>query len=268
MEYEIGFLGYGRMARAISEGLDQSGVIPYRSQIVSGRDRRKLDQAAETFGVAPAADNRDLTRRAKVVLLGVKPKQVATALEEIQDDLTEAQLIISMAAGVRLKNMARLLLQGVGLVRVMPNVAAMVGQGLTLACAAPGTTPAHLAKTREIFESVGQVVYLEEDLFDAGGAVSGSGPAYVFTFMESLVRGAVRQGLSWEAARDMVLQTTLGAAAMAAQRPEASLSQLRDMVTSPGGTTAEALYILEKEGFGGTIQRALEAAVDKSRKLT
>ena len=268
MEYEIGFLGYGRMARAISEGLDQSGVIPYQRQIVSGRDRRKLTLAAETLGVAPAADNRDLARRAKVVVLGVKPKQVCATLEEIQDDLAGAPLIISMAAGVRLKNMVRLLPQGVGLVRVMPNVAAMVGQGLTLACAAPGTTPDHLAKTREIFQSVGQVVSLEEALFDAGGAVSGSGPAYVFTFMESLIRGAVRQGLSWETAREMVLQTTLGAAVMATKRPEASLSGLRDMVTSPGGTTAEALYILEKEGFGGAIQRALEAATEKSRKLT
>ncbi len=267
MDYEIGFLGYGRMARAISEGLDHQGVIPYHHQIVSGRDQGRLREVGEKRSVAVAADNRDLARRSKVVLLGVKPDQVEGVLDEVRDELG-GRLLISMAAGVRLETLNSFLhATGVDLVRAMPNLPALVGRGATLICSRPGADPAHLERAREIFGAVGLCLPLEERQFDAATSLSGSGPAYFFTIIESLVRGAVRLGLSWETARTLAVQTALGAAETAARRPEMALADLRDQVTSPGGTTAEALYVLENGGLGGLLQKALDAASEKCNRL-
>lgn len=266
MNFEIGFLGYGAMARAISSGLAESGLLPYEKQIISGRDRAKLDQAASERGLVAAADNKDLVQRCQTVVLGVKPHQVMEVLEEIKN-VANKRLIISLAAGIKLEQMSPLLTPGAGLVRAMPNVAALVGQGTTLICAPPETGPAHLKKALAIFESVGLCLELPEKYFAAGGAVSGSGPAYFFDIMEGLVRGAVRLGLPWHEARSLVIHTALGSAVMAKKMDGAAFSELRDMVTSPGGTTAEALYVFEKGGLGGLLQEALEAAVEKSRKL-
>ncbi|MDR1045133.1 MAG: pyrroline-5-carboxylate reductase [Candidatus Adiutrix sp.] len=266
MEYAIGFLGYGRMARAVSQGLDRSGLIPFARQMVSGRDRARLEQAAAARGLTVAADNRDLASRCALVVLGVKPRQVEGVLEEIRE-LVKDQTIISLAAGVALRELSARLPAGCALVRSMPNVAALAGCGATLICAVPGLSPERLARVRDVFSSVGLCLELEEALFDAGGALSGSGPAYFFSIMESLVRGAVRLGLTWDQARRLTVQTALGAAETARQRPESPLAELRDMVTSPGGTTAEALYVFEKAGLGGIVQEALKAATDKSRNL-
>lgn len=265
-DFEIGFLGYGRMARAISAGLAENGLIPHPRQIISGRDRVRLESAARELGLTVAADNRDLTRRCRVLVLGVKPAQVAPVLEEIAPE-TPGRLLVSLAAGVRLETMRRILPAGAALVRSMPNVAALAGRGATLVCALPGSDPAHLARARRIFESVGQCWELEEKLFDAAGAVSGSGPAYFFSIMESLVRGGVRLGLPWDLARELVLATAQGASEMAGRPEGRALADLRDMVTSPGGSTAEALLVMETKGLGGILQEALAAAAEKSEKL-
>ncbi|MDR0882388.1 MAG: pyrroline-5-carboxylate reductase [Candidatus Adiutrix sp.] len=263
--FDIGFLGYGRMARAISAGLAQSGLIPYPRQLISGRNQTRLAQDAADVGLTMAVDNGDLVRRSEVVILGVKPHQIVAVLEEIRAEVGD-QTFISLAAGVRLEVMRRALPAGAALIRTMPNVAALVGRGLTLMCWAGSLDQAALARARAIFESVGHCLEIDEKLFDAGGAVSGSGPAYFFTIMESLVRGAVRLGLPWDTARAMVIQTALGSAVMAGQSGQ-PLAELRDMVTSPGGTTAEALLTLESAGLGGLLQKALEAAAEKSKKL-
>ncbi len=266
MEYEVGFLGYGHMARAISDGLDRSGLVPYHQQLISGRDRGRLKEAGETKGVAVADDNRALVRHSKVVLLGVLPNQVEDALEEVRNE-SAGRLIISMAAGVRLETLNSFLHTGAGLVRAMPNVAAQVGQGTTVICGRPRSDPAHLIRARQIFESVGLCLELEECLFDVASALSGAGPAYFFALFESFVRGAVRLGVPWEAARRLVVQTALGAAEMASRQPGQSLANMRDAVASPGGVTAEGLYVLDKGGLGGVLQEALEAATMKARRM-
>lgn len=265
-KFEIGFLGYGRMARAISAGLAENGLIPFSRQIVSGRDRTKLEKAAGDHGLTVAAGNRDLARRCRVLVLGVKPDQVVPALEEIRAE-TPDRLIISLAAGVGLETMRRILPPGAALVRSMPNVAALARAGVTLICALPGSGPEHLAQARRIFESVGLCWELEEKLFDAAGALSGSGPAYFFTIMESLVRGGVRLGLPWDLAKELALFTALGSSQMAWRQKDRALADLRDMVTSPGGATAEALLVMESKALGGILQEALAAAAEKSKKL-
>lgn len=267
MLFKIGFLGYGHMARAISGGLAENGLIPPSRQIISGRDRGKLDQVARDLGLTVADDNRDLVRRCQVVVLGVKPAQVTAVLEEIGAE-TPGRLIISLAAGVSLDTMARALPKGAALIRSMPNVSARIGRGVTLICATTEADPSQLNAAREIFESVGYCWEIEEKLFDAAGAVSGSGPAYFFTIMESLVRGGVRLGLPWALAKDLALATALGSSEMAWRQKDIALADLRDMVTSPGGTTAEALMVMESKGLGGIIQQALAAAAEKSKNLT
>lgn len=264
--FEIGFLGYGRMARAISAGLADNGLIPYGRQIISDRDQGELKNVARDLGLTPALDNRDLVRRCRVVVLGVKPAQVVPVLEEVGLE-TPGRLVISLAAGVKLETMWRALPAGAALVRSMPNVAALAGRGASLICALPGSDPSHLAEARKIFESVGHCWELEEKLFDAGGALNGSGPAYFFAIMESLVRGGVRLGLPWDLAKELVLATALGSAEMAWSQKDKALADLRDMVTSPGGTTAEALMLMETRGLGGILQEALAAAAEKSGKL-
>jgi pyrroline-5-carboxylate reductase len=264
--FEVGFLGYGRMAQAISEGLDRCGRIPYSRQAASDLPDGPWLQLAEERRFRPVPDNRRLTALCPVVVVAVKPHQVRDVLEEIRP-AAPGRLFISIAAGLRLADLRACLPETAGLVRVMPNLPALAGRGLSLMCAPPGAPSAHLEQARAIFEAVGTAEELEEAKFDIGTAVSGSGPAYFFLMMEALVRGAVRLGLTWDTARRLVLETALGSAATALARPELNLAALRDQVTSPGGTTAEALQVLEKGGFSGLLAEALEAAAEKGRRL-
>ncbi|MDR1083625.1 MAG: pyrroline-5-carboxylate reductase [Deltaproteobacteria bacterium] len=266
MTCEVGFLGFGRMAQAISEGLNKSGKMPYSRQAASALRTDKLQSLADTRGFVVAVDNRNLLSLSPAVIIAVKPHQVQNALAKA-GPAVRGQLFISIAAGISLAELQAWLPDGTRVIRVIPNLPAQVGRGLTLVCAPEGTRPDDLKLTRYIFESVGTVTELPESLFDEGTAVSGSGPAYFFLVMEAMVRGAVRLGLPWDLAKKMVLQTARGAAETALVKDDLSLADLRDQVTSPGGTTAEALYVLEQGGLTALFQEALEAASVKAKKL-
>ncbi|MDR2934560.1 MAG: pyrroline-5-carboxylate reductase [Candidatus Adiutrix sp.] len=264
--YEVGFLGYGRMAQAISAGLDRGGRLPYGRQAASDLPGGPWLKLAEERRFHPAPDNLGLAGLCQVVVVAVKPHQVREVLEEVRP-AAPGRLFISIAAGLKLADLKACLPETAGLVRALPNLPALAGRGLTLLCAPPGAPTAHLDRARAIFEAVGETEELEEAKFDVGTAVSGSGPAYFFLMMEALIRGAVRLGLTWETARRLVLETALGSAAAAQARPDLNLAALRDQVTSPGGTTAEALQVLEKGAFSGLLAEALEAAAEKGRRL-
>ncbi|MDR2421898.1 MAG: NAD(P)-binding domain-containing protein, partial [Deltaproteobacteria bacterium] len=226
-EILVGFLGYGRMAQAISAGLDRAGAVPYAAQAATALDPGRLKALAKERGFTALADNPSLLERAPVVVVAVKPHQVKAALAELSPAKLAGRLIVSIAAGVTLANLAAWLPGPANLVRALPNLPALVGQGVALICAPPGADPAHLAKAKAIFDSVGSTVELSEAYFDQGTAVSGSGPAYFFQVMEALVRGAVRLGLTWETAKELVLKTALGSVEMALARPDLALSELR-----------------------------------------
>ena len=265
-KYEVGFLGYGRMAQAISEGLDRRGRIPFARQAASDLPGGEWQKLAGERRFHPAPDNLRLAALCPVVIVAVKPHQVRAVLEEVRP-AAQGRLFISVAAGLKTDDLRANLPKSAGLVRVLPNLPALVGRGMSLMCAPPGTPPEHLDRARSIFEAVGEVEELGEDKFDAGTAVSGSGPAYFFLMMEALIRGAVRLGLTWETARKLVLETALGSAETALARPDLNLAALRDQVSSPGGATVEALQIMEKSGFSGLLAEALEAAAEKGRRL-
>jgi pyrroline-5-carboxylate reductase len=263
----VGFLGYGRMAQAISEGLDKSGLAPYKKQIASDVAKGMLSKLHEKRGIVVASDNKRLVEKAPIIVLSVKPHQMRTVLGEVQDYFNE-QLVISIAAGITLTTLSEYVPQTASLVRVIPNLPALLGKGVTLLTSHPKTDPADLENAKKIFSAVGEVVELSESQFDAGTAVSGSGPAYFFLVMEAMIRGAVRLGLTWDTAKKLVIKTCEGAAATAEARKDLSLSELRDQVTSPGGTTAEGLLALEEGKITALFHNALKAAADKGKALS
>jgi pyrroline-5-carboxylate reductase len=263
----VGFLGYGKMAQAISEGLNRSGLAAYKNQAASDIQTSSLLNSAQSRGFTAASDNIELINMSPLVIIAVKPHQVQSVLSQAKESIS-GQLFISIAAGVTLSQLRSWLPAQAGLIRVIPNLPALVSRGVTLVCAENDSDPKHLAKAKEIFQSVGVVVELAEKYFNEGTAVSGSGPAYFFLVMEALIRGAVRLGLTWETARELVLRTAQGAAETAINNPDISLAQLRDQVTSPGGTTAEGLYVLEEGALTALFQAALEAATAKAKNLT
>jgi pyrroline-5-carboxylate reductase len=263
---EVGFLGYGRMAQAISEGLDRSGVASYAKQAASDVRGDHLEKTAKERGFLSVKRNSDLFELCPLVVVAVKPHQVRGVLEEVRPAIGN-HLIVSIAAGVSLDLLSSLLPPSAGLVRVIPNLPALVGKGMTLLCAPKDAPPNHLLKARELFEAVGSTAVLDESLFEDGTAVSGSGPAFFFMVMEAMIRAGARQGLTWELSRELTLRTALGAAETALARPEASLAELRDQVASPGGTTAEGLLRLEKGRLTALFHDAVKAAADKGRGL-
>jgi pyrroline-5-carboxylate reductase len=262
---EVAFLGYGRMAQAVSAGLDRSGRVPYARQAASDLLAANLGELSARLGFKAAASNSELASLAPRVIIAVTPHQVRQVLTEAAGALA-GRLVISIAAGVTLSSLGALIPKS-RVVRVIPNLPALAGQGVALMCAKEGAPRADLDRARAIFEAVGSVFELDERRFDDGMAVSGSGPAFFFLFMEAMIRGAARLGLTWDMARELVVKTCLGAAATAAARPEASLAELRDQVASPGGATAEGLLELERGSLTAIVHDALLATAEKGRDL-
>ncbi len=263
--YEIGFLGYGKMAQAISLGLDKSGKIPYNQQIAFDKNQWKLSQAGRTSDFIIARKNTELLEKCKTIVLAVEPKHAAEALSglDFQD-----HLIISIVAGLSLDALKKMLPASCGVVRAMPNTAALVGAGVTALCSGYPEKSDYFKTAYGIFEPLGYTFELAEDLFPALTCISGCGPAYFFLFMEAMVDGAVLLGFNREQAHDLVLKTALGSVELALSSPEAPLSELRAISTSPGGMTIEALHTLEKGAFRGLVQTAMRAALEKGSKLS
>jgi pyrroline-5-carboxylate reductase len=254
------------MAEALVRGLAAARPAGLAGMIVTDvrPDRRSLVAAAG--GCQEAADALELCRRSDAVVLAVKPAQVAGVLASIAPAVGEGTVIVSIAAGVTLAALENGLGRPARMARVMPNTPLMVGRGMSAIAWSAGADEADRAFVRGVFASVGRVVEVEERLMDAVTALSGSGPAYVFSFIEALADGGVKAGLPREQAVLLAAQTVLGSAEMvlAGDRHPAAL---RDMVTSPGGTTIEGIHALEQGGFRGTVINAVEAAWRRARAL-
>lgn len=255
----IGFLGAGKMATALARGWIRAGlVVP---QDVSASD--PLPAARNAFvqetGAAFLESNLEVVRRSGLVVLAVKPQNMAPLLEEIRPHLTGDHLVISVAAGITLAQLA----QGLGserrLVRVMPNTPCLVGESASAFALSPAATPEDQALVDRLFHHVGKAIAVPEKLLDAVTGLSGSGPAYVYMIIEALSDGGVRMGLPRDVATTLAAQTLLGSARMLL---ETGLhpGQLKDMVASPGGTTIAGLHALERGGLRAALMNAVEAA--------
>jgi pyrroline-5-carboxylate reductase len=265
----IGFIGSGNMAEALVRGIITTGV--YRPQDVSISDIRqeRLRELAGKYGVVPRETNVQVVERAETVVLSVKPQVMKEALQSIQGVPTTGRLFISIAAGVKVTQIAGVL-GDVPIIRVMPNTPALVGAGASALFANERAEPL-LDKALSIFAAVGKaVVVREEGLIDAVTAVSGSGPAYFFLLMEAMIDAAVALGLPPDVAKGLVLQTAKGAGLLAveADKNGESPAVLRRKVTSPHGTTEAALKVFAAHGFAELVAEAVSAARDRSRELS
>ena len=264
----IGFLGAGKMAEALIKGLIASGTVSAGQLVASERNPERAEHMAELYEIKVFSKSFEVASASDVVIIAVKPQEMEPLLKEVGRDLTGDKLLISIAAGKTTGRIKELLGRSVPIVRVMPNTPALVGEGAIGLYAAPGVSDNEVRVARAIFEAVGTVVEVtDESLIDAVTGLSGSGPAYVFLFMEALVRAGVKAGLGADEATRLAVQTTFGAAKLAMESDK-TLAELREMVTSPKGTTFEGLKKLEEGGFSKTVEDAVEAAAKRSRELS
>jgi pyrroline-5-carboxylate reductase len=263
----LAFIGGGNMAEALIKGVlaGGTGIEPKGIRVADPLEGRRA-YLADTYGVEAFAGNREAMAGARLVILAVKPQHLEEVLVEIQDEVAEGQVVVSIAAGVPIARMHAHLYADTKVVRAMPNTPALVGEGASAITPGPGVTPEELGQVRELLAAVGSVVVVTEEQMDAVTALSGSGPAYVFAVIEALADGGVKMGLARDAAVTLAAQTVLGAARMVLSTGTHPAA-LKDMVTSPGGTTSAGLHVLESAGVRGAFIGAVEAAARRAREL-
>lgn len=265
----IGFVGGGNMAEALIKGVIAAEVYKPASILVSDIRAERLRFLAKEYGVRTADNNAEIAEKVEILVLSVKPQNMADVLEAIKDSLKKDMLIISIAAGIKIENISTVLGER-PIIRVMPNTPALIGEGASALFANEKAKP-QLQKAETIFLAVGKAVVVDnEDLMDAVTAVSGSGPAYYFLLMEEMIKAAEQSGLDEDAAKNLVLQTAKGAALLAAEADKKgeSPAELRRKVTSPGGTTEAALKVLAEGKFGPLVNQAIKRACQRSRELS
>ena len=263
---KIGFIGGGKMGEALIKGIIAAGVSTPDHILVVEPDEARRSHLAGSYGVIGQADSVLIWKSCTIVILAVKPQIMKKVLAASRDMVNDRHLIISIAAGIPLAALEKGLAGRGRLIRVMPNTPALVLEAATAISAGSRSTAADLQTATTIFEAVGKSVILEETYLDAVTGLSGSGPAYVFSFIEAMIDAGVKVGLGRDMAEKLALQTVLGSVKLAMSSQEHP-AQLRAMVTSPGGTTIAGQHVLERAGFAGIIMDAVEAAVRRSREL-
>jgi pyrroline-5-carboxylate reductase len=261
----IGFIGGGNMAEAIIKGLLAGGMAP-RNIMVSDPVQGRRATLNTTLSVRTTDENNDVASESDIVVLAVKPQVAASALTGLESSVTPQKLVISIMAGISTTFIEESLQNGVRIVRAMPNTPALVQAGATAICAGRRATQDDMMIATELFKLVGTVCTVTERQMDAVTGLSGSGPAYAFSFIEALADAGVKNGLSRDVASGLAVQTVLGSALLMKQTGDHP-AVLRDRVTSPGGTTIAALHTLENGRFHGLIMDAVDSAVKRSKDL-
>lgn len=262
---KIGFIGGGNMAEAIVKGL-LAGGIPSGNIMVAEPLQQRKTYLSETHGIETTADNGSAVLSGDIVVLAVKPQVCMEALKAIPKDTTKEKLFISIMAGVPTKAIEAELSPEARVVRVMPNTPALVLEAAAAICPGTKATGEDVSCALEIFNLLGTACSVPEKLMDAVTGLSGSGPAYVFAFIEALSDAGVKNGLPRDVATRLAAQTVFGSAKLVLETGEHP-AVLREKVTSPGGTTIAGMHVLEKEGFSGTIMTAVDAATLRSAEL-
>jgi len=264
---KIGFIGSGNMGEAMIGGLIDSGAAEPANISCSDVREDALKEIEARFGVSTSTSNIEVADSADIIILAIKPQIMVPVLQEIKDCLDMSKIIISIAAGVPLAAIETCLNKTLRLIRVMPNVAVSVREGAAAVAAGDHTLKEDIDLAMEIFDSLGKSIFLKENnLMDAVTGLSGSGPAYIFMIVDALADAGVKVGLSRPDALLLASQTILGAAKMLIETKEHP-GQLKDSVTSPGGTAIAGLHTLEKGGLRTTLINAVEAATERSLEL-
>lgn len=256
------------MAEAMIAGLIRQQVTSAGAMIAAGPRRDRLDELAEKFGIQTSLDNAAAAKQAEVVVLSVKPQRLERVLLGLRGAVKPFALVLSIVAGASIEKIS-LGLDHRRIVRSMPNTPAQIGEGITVWTAAAAVSAEQIDTARQVLGALGQEIFVEEESYlDMATALSGTGPAYVFLFMEAMVDAGVHLGFPRRIAEQLVAQTLRGSVDFYQKHEEhVHLARLRNQVTSPGGTSAEALYYLEKAGFRTAISRAIWAAYERSVEL-
>ena len=263
---KYGVIGLGNMASAIVLGMYKNGSFANDSVCGFDPDAAKMQMLSEKIGLQTCASAVEVAQAADVVLLAVKPQVMQGVLEQIKEELNPAKLVVTIAAGKPLAFYAQILGENQPVVRVMPNINARVQSAASAICPNDAATQEQTDIVREMFESVGSVWQLPEQHFSAFSAIGGASGAFVYLYIDALASAGVKAGLPRDLAQDIACETVLGSAKLQLASEEHP-ARLCDQVCSPGGTTIEGVHVLKKLGFESAVQQAIEAIVEKDRKL-
>jgi pyrroline-5-carboxylate reductase len=262
----IAFIGTGVMAESMIAGLLKMSLLPADHVIASHPREDRRRRLEERFGIRTAESNRDAALAADIVILTIKPQVLQSVMRQLSGALTPQQVAVSVIAGAPIETLASGL-EHEAVVRVMPNTPAQVGQGMSVWCTTPGVTDDQRRRVQAILGALGEELWVEEEKYvDMATALSGTGPTYVFLMMEALIDAGVHMGFPRRIAEQIVLQTVSGSVAFARDSGK-HMAELRNMVTSPGGTSAEAIYQMEKGGLRTVLSRAVYAAYQRTQVL-
>ena len=267
LKKRIAFLGAGNMATALMRGIIEAGLTRSEDIIISDISEEKLKIKSEKLKVQVAKDNREAVKEAEVIILAVKPKDIEGLLVEIKDSLEPKKLVISIVAGITTSYIEKMLKKEVPVIRVMPNTPVAVKEGASAFSIGKYASQKEEKIVESIFGAVGKVVKVKESLMDVVTALSGSGPAYIFYIIASLVEAAISLGLDERTATTLATQTVLGSAKLLQETGEEPAT-LKEKVTSKGGTTEAALLVLDEGKLKETLDKALKAAAKRSKELT
>jgi len=262
----LAFIGGGNMAEALLRGILTANRMQAVEILATDVRDERLAYLQTTYGIGVSSDNAAAARQAETVLLAVKPQNMDRVLAELKGAVGEAQLLISIAAGIATATIAAYFPHPVRVVRVMPNTPALVLEGMSAVSGGRYATPQDFEMAQRLFEAVGKVVVVDESLMDAITGLSGSGPAYVFLMIDALADAGVKMGLPRDVSLALAAQTVRGAARLVLETGKHP-GELKDMVTSPGGTTIAGLHALEQGGVRASLINAVEAATRRSREL-
>lgn len=261
----LGFIGCGNMGKAMLGGILKQEILPKEEIIATALHPESREHIQKEYGISVTADNREAAR-AEMVILAVKPQYYEEVIREIRDEISEKTILISIAPGKTHQWFREQFQKTVRTVRCMPNTPAMVGEGITGVCLGEGVTEEEQREVLKILSGCGKAEIVPEHLMDVVAAVSGSSPAYVFLFLEALADGAVAEGMPRKQAYRFAAQAVLGSAAMMLETGKHP-GELKDMVCSPGGTTIEAVSVLEAKGMRSAVIEAVRACAEKSRDM-
>lgn len=267
---KIAFIGSGAMAEAMISGLLRQGLAKASSLLASDVRAERVEELHLKYGVVPLTDNQQAARQADVVVLSIKPQRLSVVLQGLKGLIPGEALVLSIVAGASIHKISTSLAHS-AVVRSMPNTPAQIGEGITVWMASPSVNKTQQEIARTILSALGEEIMVDdENYLDMATALSGTGPAYVFMFMEALIDAGVHLGFPRHVAEKLVLQTIKGSVLYyqaAHEKNGVHVAALRNQVTSPGGTSAEALYYLEKAGFRTALSRAIWAAYQRSLEL-
>ena len=265
-QFAVGVIGVGNMGAALVRGIIEKGTMTAESVIVCDLDRDLVSRVCKDLGVVDGTEATHVARSADLVILAAKPQNLNSLLKQISPSINANQTIMSIAAGVTTHSIEKGLGGQPSVIRVMPNLPALVGEGISVICGGSYATEPDFERVEQVLNAVGVCIKAKEQMMDPVTALSGTGPAYVFHTMEAMIRSGIDMGMSPEMAERLVIHTVFGAA-MLAMKSDLDPTSLREAVTSRGGTTDAAISHLEENGYSRLVVEAILAAMDRSEEL-